>query len=76
MDDDETSVIVVRSLTSAYSMRSKLSKDYVRSFIKQFDEGGLSPYRRSEPIPQYSGNEGVLQVVRSSSSTTVSHHNN
>ncbi|EER19739.1 thioredoxin, putative, partial [Perkinsus marinus ATCC 50983] len=42
---------------------SKLSKDYLRSFIKQFDEGGLSPYRRSEPIPQYSGNEGVLQVV-------------
>ncbi|KAF4680861.1 hypothetical protein FOZ60_012864, partial [Perkinsus olseni] len=46
-----------------YSAGRKLDKDFYRTFVREFDDGSLRPYKRSEPIPEYWGNEGVMQVV-------------
>ncbi|KAF4652419.1 hypothetical protein FOL46_009738 [Perkinsus olseni] len=48
---------------AVYSTGRKLDKDFYRAFVREFDDGSLRPYKRSEPIPEYWGNEGVMQVV-------------
>mmetsp|Transcript_9064 Transcript_9064/g.8237 ORF Transcript_9064/g.8237 Transcript_9064/m.8237 type:complete len:238 (-) Transcript_9064:187-900(-) len=59
----DSSVLKFRPLEDVSSRRTKLDKSYYRSLVRHFDEGRLHPYRRSEPVPEYWGNEGVLQVV-------------
>ncbi|KAF4655462.1 hypothetical protein FOL47_009422 [Perkinsus chesapeaki] len=41
----------------------KIDKEFFRTFINDFKSGSVHPYTRSEPIPDYWGNEGVIQVV-------------
>ncbi|KAF4749808.1 hypothetical protein FOZ63_031269 [Perkinsus olseni] len=66
--DCSSSLMVSPSAQSAvhhlvYSAGRKLDKDFYRTFVREFDDGSLRPYKRSEPIPEYWGNEGVMQVV-------------
>ncbi|EER07344.1 protein disulfide isomerase, putative [Perkinsus marinus ATCC 50983] len=41
------------------------SPDHYRSFAHQYIKGMINPYKRSEPLPVYYGNEPVVQAVGS-----------
>nr|Q9XF61.1 RecName: Full=Protein disulfide-isomerase; Short=PDI; Flags: Precursor [Datisca glomerata]AAD28260.1 protein disulfide isomerase homolog [Datisca glomerata] len=63
--DDQVPLIVIQNNDGTKYLKPNLEPDHIASWVKEYKDCKLSPYRKSEPIPEHN-NEPVKVVVADS----------
>ncbi|XAR62810.1 Protein disulfide-isomerase [Bertholletia excelsa] len=65
LKEDQVPLIIIQSNDGQKYIKANLESDQISSWLKEYKEGNVPPYRKSEPIPEVN-NEPVKVVVADS----------
>ncbi|XP_019182285.1 PREDICTED: protein disulfide-isomerase-like [Ipomoea nil] len=65
LKDDQVPLVVIQTNDGRKYLKPNLEPDHIAPWVKQFEDGSLQPYRKSEPVPVVN-NEPVKVVVADS----------
>ncbi|XP_028117713.1 protein disulfide-isomerase-like [Camellia sinensis] len=63
--DDQVPLIIIQTSDGEKYLKPNLEPDQISSWVKEYKEGNVLPYRKSEPIPEVN-NEPVKVIVADS----------
>jgi len=63
--EDQVPLILIQKVNGDKYLKAHLEPDHIAPWVKEYKDGNISPYRKSEPIPE-SNNEPVKVVVADS----------
>ncbi|XP_015079485.1 protein disulfide-isomerase [Solanum pennellii] len=62
LKEDQTPLIIIQTNEGEKYLKTNVEPDHIASWVKEFKDGKVKPYKKSEPIPEVN-NEPVKVVV-------------